>query len=200
MTDSEANVLSSPSGYQSLVIRALAGEFGASALAAWRTGFEDLGLPGFGQVANLAEMSRVTPVCASLSLSAAQPRSTSPARASVRSSGSFLPAPQPHFAALPSAHQHGPPLAAVQSAAVTFTRRFAATRERCRKSDGTPNHALQRTAPRVTVAAISSSDPSRPSGALSYVRCLPLRSTSQLPRRAPQSLSLGSLGDSPRLL
>ena len=57
-----------------------------------------------------------------------------------------------------------------------------------------PNHALQRTAPRVTVAAISSSDPSRPSGALSYVRCLLLRSTTQLPRRAPQSLSLGSLG------
>ncbi len=58
----------------------------------------------------------------------------------------------------------------------------------------TPNHALQRTAPRVTVAAISSLDPSRPSVALSYARCLFLRSTSQLPRRAPQSLSLGSLG------
>jgi len=58
----------------------------------------------------------------------------------------------------------------------------------------TPNHALQRTAPRVTVAAVSSLDPSRTSGALSYVRGLSLRSTSQLPRRAPQSLSLGSLG------
>ena len=34
-----------------------------------------------------------------------------------------------------------------------------------------PNHALQRTAPRVTVAAISSSNPSRPSGALFYARC-----------------------------
>ena len=61
----------------------------------------------------------------------------------------------------------------------------------------TPNHALQRTAPRVTVAAISSSNPSRPSVALSYVRCLLLRSTTQLPRRAPQSLSLGSLGAFP---
>ena len=58
----------------------------------------------------------------------------------------------------------------------------------------TPNHALQRTAPRVTVAAISSSNPSRPSGALFYARCRLLRSTTQLPRRAPQSLSLGSLG------
>ena len=57
-----------------------------------------------------------------------------------------------------------------------------------------PNHALQRTAPRVTVAAISSSNPSRPSGALFYARCRLLRSTTQLPRRAPQSLSLGSLG------
>ena len=40
----------------------------------------------------------------------------------------------------------------------------------------TPNHALQRTAPRVTVAA-------------------PRRPTAQLPRHAPPSLSLGSLGD-----
>ena len=59
-----------------------------------------------------------------------------------------------------------------------------------------PNHALQRTAPRVTVAAISSSNPSRPSVALSYARSLSPRSTTQLPRHAPPSLSLGSLGDS----
>ena len=63
-----------------------------------------------------------------------------------------------------------------------------------------PNHALQRTAPRVTVAAISSSDPSRPSVALSYVRCSFLRSTAQLPRHAPPSLSLGSLGVATRFL
>ena len=62
----------------------------------------------------------------------------------------------------------------------------------------TPNHALQRTAPRVTVAANSSSNPSRPSVALSYARCLFLRLTTQLPRHAPPSLSLGSLGDSSR--
>ena len=58
----------------------------------------------------------------------------------------------------------------------------------------TPNHALQRTAPRVTVAANSSSNPSRPSVALSYARSLSPRSTTQLPRHAPPSLSLGSLG------
>ena len=58
----------------------------------------------------------------------------------------------------------------------------------------TANHALQRTAPRVTVAAISSLDPSRPGVALSYARSLSLRLTRQLPRHAPPSLSLGSLG------
>ena len=163
MTDSEANVTSSSSGYQSLVAWASAGEFAASALAAWRTRFEDLALPNFGHVATLAAMSGFVPVGASLSLSSAQLRFTSPTRASVRLAGSFLPAPQPHFAALPAAEQRSLPLAAERSAAVIFTPRFAATRQRCRKSERTPNHALQRTAPRVTVAAISSSDPSRPS-------------------------------------
>ena len=64
---------------------------------------------------------------------------------------------------------------------------------RATTNPATPNHALQRTAPRVTVAANSSSNPSRPSMALSYVRCLFLRSTTQLPRHAPPSLSLGSV-------
>ena len=185
MTDSEANVTSSPSGYQSLVIRASAGEASASALAAWRTGFEGSTLPGFGDAATLAAMSKVSPVCASLSQSRAQRRSTSPARNSVRLAGSFLPAPQPHFAALPPAHQHGPPLAAVRSAALTFTRRFAATRQRCRKSDESPNHALQRTAPRVTLAAAD-----HPA---TFAHPAPA-AFPQPARRAPQSLSLGSLG------
>ena len=57
----------------------------------------------------------------------------------------------------------------------------------------TPNHALQRTAPRVTVAANSSSNPFRPCAAFSYARSLSPRSTTQLPRHAPPSLSLGSL-------
>ena len=200
MTPPEANVTTSPSGYQSLVTRAAAGEASASALAAWRASFESLALPGFGHVATLTAMSDVSPVCASLSLPTAQLRSTSPARASVREAGSFLPAPQPHSAALPSAEQHRLPLAAELSAVPAFTRRSASTRPRWRNSNGTPNHALQRTAPRVTVAALSSLDPSRPGGAWSYARGLSLRSTPQLPRRAPQSLSLGSFGDATRPL
>jgi len=167
MTDSEANVTSKSRVFESPIIRASASEAGASALAAWRTGYESLVLLGFGHVATLAAMSRVVPVCASLSRSSAQLRSTSPARSSVRFAGSFLPAPRPHFAALPSARLHSLPLAAERSAAVIFTPRFAATRQRCRKSERTPNHALQRTAPRVTVAAISCPGVSRPSHLLS---------------------------------
>jgi hypothetical protein len=58
----------------------------------------------------------------------------------------------------------------------------------------TPNHALQRTAPRVTVAAILAwTRPVRswrcPTSVGSF--CAP---PSQLPRHAPPSLSLGSLG------
>ena len=200
MTNSEAIVTSSSSGYQPLVAWVSAGESAALALAAWRMSFESLALPSFGHVATLAAMSGVVPVCASLSLPLPQLRSTSPARASVRLAGSFLPAPQRPSAALLSAEHRSLPLAALRSAVVTFTPRFAATRQRCRKSERTPNHALQRTAPRVTVAAISSLDPSRPSVALSYVRCRPLRSPTQLPRRAPQSLSLGSLGVAARIL
>ena len=182
MTNSEANVASSSGGYEPLVAWAAAGESGASALAAWRTSFESSALPGFGHDATLAAMSGVIPVCASLSLSAAQRRSTSPARASVRLAGSFPPAPQPPSAASPSAEQRSLPLAAEPSAAPAFARRFAPTRQRCRKSERTPNNALQRTVPRVTAHA-------------SHRRSHPCRlSPAHGPRRAPRSLSLGSLG------
>ncbi len=139
MTDSEANVTSKSSGSESLVVWAAASEASASALAACRTSLESLALPGFGHAATLAAMGCITPVCASLSLSSAQPRSTSPVRESVRWAASFLPAPQPPSAALPSAEQHSLPLAAERSPALPFTRRFAATRQRCRKSERTPN-------------------------------------------------------------
>ena len=182
MTHSEASVLSSSGGYQPLVIRVSAGESGSLALAAWRTSFESLALPGFGHVATLPAMCGVVPVCASLSLSAAQPRSTSPARESVRLAGSFLPTPQPPSAAWPSAEQRSLPLAAERSAAVTFTPRFAATRQRSRKSERTPNHALQRTAPGVTACAPAAS-----------LRSPPATFPHRL-RRPPQSLSLRSLG------
>ena len=181
-TYSEANVLSSSGGSKSLVAWASVGESGAFSLAAWRTGFESLELPGFGHVATLAAMSGVIPVCASPSLLSAQRGSTSPARESVRFAGVFLPAPQPPSAALPSAEQSNLPLAAAPSAAVTFTRRFAVTRQRWRKSERTPNHALQRTGAAVTAPASAAAFP-------------PAR---QGPRQPRPSLSLGSLGVSSR--
>ena len=54
----------------------------------------------------------------------------------------------------------------------------------------TPNHALQRTAPRVPVAAILAC--ARPVVALSYVRCLLLRSTfaATAPRSAVAELGV----------
>ena len=68
------------------------------------------------------------------------------------------------------------------------------------ESERTPNHALQRTAPRVTVAAISYPGVSRwshrcPTPVASFFAPL-----SQLPRHAPRSLSLGSLGVTPRFV
>ena len=200
MTDSEANVTSRSSGYQSLVARASAREAGASALAAWRTGFESLALPGFGHATTLAAMGRVFPVCASLSLSAAQLRSTSSVRGSVRMAGGFLPTPQPQFVALHSAHQHRPPLAALVSSAVSSVRRFAATRQRCRQFNGTPNHALQRTAGMsvpvrggglgptgsVTGCAAHHEAPAQPAPS-------PRAAVLTAPASGPPSLSLGSL-------
>ena len=62
----------------------------------------------------------------------------------------------------------------------------------------TPNQALQRTGVAVTLAAIPSSNQSRPSVALSHARSLFLRSTPQPSRQPRPSLSLGSLGVSSR--
>ena len=65
--------------------------------------------------------------------------------------------------------------------------------------DQWPNHALQRTAPRVTVAAIYVRSRLLRAGRCSTSVASFFAPPSQLPRRAPQSLSLGSLGDSARL-
>ena len=54
----------------------------------------------------------------------------------------------------------------------------------------TPNHALQRTAPRVTLAAAD-----HPAA---FAHPAPHRLRPQPARRAPQSLSLRSLGDATR--
>ena len=153
MTNSEPNVTSDLNGYVSDALRSL-------------------DLLGFAHAGTLAAMRRVSPVCpsarmsvrvcASLSLSAARRLRTSSVRGPVCLPGGFPPTPQPQFVSQPPIHQHGPQHAAVQSAASIFARRSAFTRRGCRESERTPNHALQPTAPRVTVAAISGPHPSRP--------------------------------------
>ena len=66
--------------------------------------------------------------------------------------------------------------------------------QRLPRERATPNHALQRTAPRVTARAFCER-----SG--SYIWASIVRSTvGHAPRRAPQSLSLGSLGVATRVL
>ena len=162
-------------------------------------------------------MPRLFPVCAEL-------RACSPSDAS-RSTSAASSAPLPlGFITMPASSTFSSPVVArvstgrglssfvssMRSVVASFlssvTRSFPASLSVSRRlfhvsteSNRTPNHALQRTAPRVTVAAISGSDPSRPSVALSSARCRFLRSTTQLPRHAPPSLSLGSLGVSSRL-
>ena len=62
------------------------------------------------------------------------------------------------------------------------------------ESERTPNHALQRTAPRVTVAADSGLGVFTPSHHCPTSVAVPFAPPAQLPRHAPPSLSLGSLG------
>ena len=64
------------------------------------------------------------------------------------------------------------------------------------ESNRTPNHALQRTAPRVTVAADSGLGVFSPSHRCPTSVAFFCAPPSQLPRHAPPSLSLGSLGRS----
>ena len=63
----------------------------------------------------------------------------------------------------------------------------------------TPNHALQRTAPRVTVAAGSGLGVFPPSHRCPTSAASFFAPPSQLPRHAPPSLSLGSLGVATRV-
>ena len=63
-----------------------------------------------------------------------------------------------------------------------------------KSESATPNHALQRTAPRVTARAFCERS-------ASYISASVVRSTvGHAPRHAPPSLSLGSLGVTPRLV
>ena len=112
-----------------------------------------LHLLDFGHAITLAEMDCISPLCASHSWSSARRLRSHSVRGPVCLSDGFPPAPRPHFAALPPLHQHGPPHAAGHCSAPAFMRRLAATRIRCRKSERTPNHALQPTGMAVTARA-----------------------------------------------
>ena len=184
MTDSEANVLTKSRGNEPFAVRTPIGQARALTLAARRTSFESPALLGGGHAATLAAMSRVTPVCASLSLLLPQPRSTPPPRESVRLASSFLPAPRhiPRRCRQPISTARRLPQG---RARLLLSRAVTRPRANAGASNATPNHALQRTAPRVTVAAAD-----HPA---TFAHPAPA-AFPQPSRRAPQSLSLGSLG------
>ncbi len=153
MTNSEANVTSDSSGLVSVALPSLhlLGFAHAGILAAMR---------GVSPVCPSARLS--VPVCASLSLSSARRLRSHSVRTQPCLPGGFPPAPQPRLVAQPQPLTHGPPHAAGWSAVSILALRSALTRRGWRESERTPNQALQPTAPRVTVAALSGSHPSRP--------------------------------------
>ena len=138
-----------------------------------------LDLLGFGHAVTLAEMDCISPLCASHSWSWARRLRAPLVRGQVCLPRGFPPAPMPRLVSHPPTQQHGPPHAAGLRPAPTFMRRLAATRIRCRKSERTPNHALQPTGMAVTARAPAASFPPAMHG----------------PRQPCPWLSLGSLGD-----
>ena len=169
MTNSETNTTSYLSGFVLDALRSPA-------------------LLGFAHADTLAAMRRVSPVCpsarmsvrvcASLSLSSARRLRALSVRVPGCLRDGFPPAPRPRLVSLPPTLPHGPPHAAGLSSAPTFMRRFALTRRGCRKSERTPNHALQRTGVAVTARASAAAFPPAMHG----------------PRQPRPSLSLRSLG------
>ena len=169
MTNSETNTASSSSGFVS----------GALSRLHW------LGFPHADTLAAIGCVSPVRPpatrsvrVCASLSLPSARPLRALSVRMPGCLPDGFPPAPRPRLVSLPPTLLHGPPHAAGGSAVPVFMRRFALTRRGCRKSERTPNHALQRTGVAVTARASAATFPPAMHG----------------PRQPRPSLSLGSLG------
>ena len=175
MTNSETNTASSSSGFVSDALPGLH----------WL---------GFGHAGTLAAMRGPSPVCpsarlsvrvcASLSLSSARGLRMPSVRGPVCLPDGFPPTPKPPFVSQPPIHQDGPQHAAGRSAAWIRTSRSALTRRGCRKSERTPNHALQRTGVAVTARASAAAFPPALHG----------------PRQPRPSLSLGSLGVSSRLV
>ena len=169
MTNSETNTASSSSGFVSDAL-------------------SRLHLLGFAHADTLAAMRCVSPVCppvtrsvrvcASLSLLSARRLRAHSVRVPGCLRDGFPPAPRPRFVSLPPTLPHGPPHAAGGSAVPVFMRRFALTRRGCRKSERTPNHALQRTGVAVTARASAAAFPPAMHG----------------PRQPCPWLSLGSLG------
>ena len=147
-----------------------------------------LHLLGFAHAGSLAAMRCVSPVCppvtrsvrvcASLSLPSARRLRSSSVRVPGCLPDGFPPAPRPRFVSLPPTLPDGPLHAAGLRSAPTFMRRFALTRRGCRKTERTPNHALQRTGVAVTARASAAAFPPAMHG----------------PRQPRPSLSLGSLG------
>ena len=175
MINSETNTASSSSGFVSDAL-------------------SRLHLLGFTHAGTLAAMRCVSPVCppvtssvrlcASLSLPSARRLRSSSVRVPGCLPDGFPPAPKPPFVSQPPIHQDGPQHAAGGSAVPVFMRRFALTRRGCRKSERTPNHALQRTGVAVTARASAAAFPPAMHG----------------PRQPRPSLSLGSLGVATRHL
>ena len=193
MTNSETNTASSSSGFVSDAL-------------------SRLHLLGFAHAETFAEMRRVSPVCpsarlsvrvcASLSLSSARGLRTSSVRAPAGLPAGFPPTPTPRLVSLPQSEQHGPQHAARRSAAATFTRRFALTHQCKSSSERTPNHALQRTPghggqfPRPALIRPAQSRAVRPAMKPGTARAFALRRCAHSRVPGPESLSLGSLGDS----
>ena len=138
---------------------------------------------GFAHADTLAAIGCVSPLRASPPLSSPRRLRAHSVRRPVLLPGGFPPAPRPHLVSHPPLHQHGPPHAAERNAVPTFMCRFALARRGCRKSERTPNHALQRTGVAVTARASTAAFPPAMHG----------------PRQPRPSLSLGSLGVIPRI-
>ena len=183
MANFEANVTSRLSGYVSGALRSL-------------------DLLGFAHAGTLAAMRGVPPVPASF----ARRLRTQSVRVQACSPDGFPPTPKPPLVSQPQTGQHGPLLAAARSAASIFTHRPALTRRGWRESQRTPNHALQRTAALAFSYRCAALTPTgsvtacAPAMKPGTCRAFASRRSAHTRASGLRSLSLGSLGVTPRLL
>ena len=155
-----------------------------------------LDLLGFAHAGTLAAMRGPSSDLASFALRLR----TQSARESVRLPRRFPPTPTPQSDSQPKPQAHGPLHAAARSAASICARRFALTRQRCRNSQRTPNHALQRTAAlafsyrRAALNSTGSVTACAPAMKPSTYRAFASRRSAHTRTSGLRSLSLGSLG------